>query len=68
MGVGKLKLYKKENYFKFSLQAFHEKNSFFMSFQRYDSQYDIFEKEYKATYKSNLRAYLSHLKQIYHPS
>lgn len=64
-GVNKLDLYKKENYFKFSLQAFSEKNAFFMSFQRYDSQYDVFEKEYKLKYKSNLHDYLNHLKKIY---
>ena len=64
-GVNSLPLYKKKAYFKYSLHAFAEKNSFFMSFTRYDSQYEIFEKEYREHYQSNLRNYMIFLKNKY---
>jgi predicted aminopeptidase len=64
-GVNKLHLYKRENYFKFSLQAISEKNAFFMGFQRYDSQYDVFEKEYTSAFNGNLKTYLNYLKNKY---
>jgi len=64
-GVNRLKLYKKENYFKFSLQAISEKNAFFMSFKRYDSQYDVFEKELNSKFNGQLKAYLQFLKSKY---
>lgn len=64
MGVNQLPLYNKKRYFKHSLQAFMEKNAFFMAFTRYDSQYEVFEKEYRETYKSNLRDYLTALKKL----
>lgn len=63
LGVNRLPLYKRKNYFKYSLQAFSEKNAFFMAFTRYDSQYEIFDKEYQEDYQSNLRNYLSFLKE-----
>ena len=63
MGVNHLPLYNKKRYFKYSLQAFMEKNAFFMTFTRYDSQYEIFEKEYNEKYNSNLRDYLTGLKK-----
>ncbi len=67
MGVNDLPLHKKKNYFNYSLQAFHEKNAFFMGFTRYDSQYEIFEKEMNEKYHSSLREYLNVLKEK-HPS
>jgi predicted aminopeptidase len=67
LGVNKLQLYSKKKYLNYSLQAFFEKNAFFMSFERYDSQYELFEKEFQGKYKSNLRNYLISLKNT-HPS
>ncbi len=64
-GVNKLPLHKKQVYFNYSLQIFKEKNAFFMAFSRYDSQYDIFEKEFKEQYQSNLPKYMSYLKKKY---
>ncbi|OFY82573.1 MAG: hypothetical protein A3F72_00365 [Bacteroidetes bacterium RIFCSPLOWO2_12_FULL_35_15] len=65
VGVYRLPLYKKQLYFNFSLQAFSEGNAFFMAFTRYDSQYDLFEKEYKEKYNSNLKKYLNAMKEKY---
>lgn len=65
LGVNRLPLYKKKNYFNYSLQAFSEKNAFFMAFTRYDSQYEIFDKEYREVHQSNLRNYLYFLKEKY---
>ena len=64
-GVNKLPLHKKQIYFNYSLQIFKEKNAFFMAFSRYDSQYDIFEKEFKEQFQSNLPNYMSYLKKKY---
>ena len=36
-----------------------------MTFKRYDSQYDMFEKEFKEKYNSDLKKYLSSLKEKY---
>jgi predicted aminopeptidase len=63
VGVNRLPLYNKQRYFKYTLQAFMEKNAFFMAFKRYDSQYSTFEKEYQEKYHSNLRDYLTALKK-----
>lgn len=67
LGINKLPLYKKKNYFKYTLQAFAEGNAFFMAFERYDSQYEIFEKEYKEKFDSDLKKYFEYLKGK-HPS
>ncbi len=64
-GVNSLPLFKKKAYFRYSLQAFAEKNTFFMAFSRYDSQYEIFEKEYLEKHQSNLRNYMIFLKNKY---
>jgi predicted aminopeptidase len=64
-GVNRLPLHKKKSFFNYSLQAFSEGNAFFMAFSRYDSQYDIFEKEFKRYYGSNLRKYLEAMKRKY---
>lgn len=63
--VNHLFLHKQNKYFNYSLQAFYEKNAFFMAFQRYDSQQEVFEKEYREKYKSDLHKYLSSLKEKY---
>ncbi len=63
LGVNRLSLFKKNNYFHYSLQAFAAKNAFFMAFTRYDSQYEIFEREYRENHHSNLRNYFSFLKE-----
>lgn len=65
LGVNRLPFYKPKNYFRYALQAFREGNAFFMSFTRYDSQYEIFEKEYREKFGSNLRNYLLYLKKTY---
>ncbi len=65
LGVNKLNLSNSKNYFNFTLQAFYEGNAFFMAFDRYDSQYDVFENEYTQTYNSDLKKYLNSLKKNY---
>ncbi len=65
LNVNKLQLHKKQNYFNYSLQAFAEGNAFFMAFSRYDSEYEIFEKEFEKKCNSNLRNYLILLKNTY---
>lgn len=65
LGVNQLSLFNKKRYFNYSLQAFREGNAFFMGFSRYDSQYEIFQKEYENYFHSNLKAYLQSLKKKY---
>ena len=65
VGVNRLPLYQKKGYFRYSLKAFAKKNAFFMAFTRYDSQYEIFDKEFKEQYQSNLYKYLIFLKEKY---
>lgn len=65
LGVNRLPLYKSKNYFRYALQAFSEGNAFFMSFTRYDSQYELFDKEFKEKFHSNIREYLHFLKKTY---
>ncbi len=65
LGVNQLPLFNKKNYFRYSLRAFAEGNAFFMSFIRYDSQRDIFEKEYSTKCNANLKMYLHYLKEKY---
>jgi predicted aminopeptidase len=65
LGVNQLPIKNKKEYFNYSLQIFSEGNAFFMAFDRYDSQYDEFEKEYTTIYQSNLKAYLTALKEKY---
>lgn len=64
-GVNTLPLFKKQGYFRYALQAFVEKNAFFMAFDRYDSQYEVFEKEYREQFHSDLRNYMLYLKKKY---
>ena len=64
-GVTRLSLYKNKNYFRYTLQAFYEKNAFFMAFKRYDSQYDVFDKAFKELYHSDLKEYLNAMKSKY---
>lgn len=65
IGVNRLPLYNKKNYFRYSLQAFSEGNAFFMSFTRYDSQYELFNKPFTESYHSDLKLYLESLKKQY---
>jgi len=65
LGVNKLPLSNKKQYFRYSLQAFREGNAFFMAFSRYDSQYEIFKNEYEKKFHSNLKEYLHFLKEKY---
>ncbi len=65
LGINRLPLHNRTNYFKYTLQAFQEGNAFFMAFTRYDSQYDLFEKEYTEKFHSNLRNYILYLKKTY---
>ncbi|MDQ3049003.1 MAG: aminopeptidase [Bacteroidota bacterium] len=64
-GVYKIGLQDPKGYLNYTLQAFFEGNAFFMAFTRYDSQYELFEKEYKEKYKSDLRTYLNAMKELY---
>jgi predicted aminopeptidase len=65
LGVNRLHLHNKKRFFKYTLQAFKEGNAFFMAFSRYDSQQDLFEKEYKEKYHSDLKQYLEAMKEKY---
>lgn len=65
LGVYHIKLHDPKNYFKYTLQAFHEGNAFFMTFSRYDSQYEIFDAEYKKYYNSDLKLYMEAMKGKY---
>jgi len=65
LGVYRLPLHKKKSLFRYSLQAFSEGNAFFMSFSRYDSEFDIFEKEFREKYNSDLKKYLEAMKEKY---
>ncbi len=65
LGVNRLPLQKAKRYFHHSFKAFVQKNAFFMAFERYDSQYEIFEKEFKEQYHSNLKMYLDAMKKKY---
>lgn len=65
LGIYHLPLHSPKKYFKYTLQAFKEGNAFFMSFSRYDSQYEIFEKEFEKHYHSDLRKYLEAMKRKY---
>ena len=64
-GINGLNLSNQKAYFNFTLKAFSEENAFFMSFNRYDSMYDKFEKEFVENYHSNLSEYLKFLKNKY---
>jgi predicted aminopeptidase len=64
-GVYRLPLYNKQNYFNYSLQAFSEGNAFFMSFARYDSQYDELNHDFTQNYHADLKLYLSAMKKKY---
>jgi predicted aminopeptidase len=65
LGVFHLPLHSPRRYFNYTLQAFKEGNAFFMSFSRYDSQYEFFDSEYKKYYNSDLRKYLEAMKRKY---
>lgn len=65
VGVTRLPLHKTKNYFNYTSQAFAEGNAFFMGFTRYDSQYEVFNKEYVEVYHSDLKMYLGAMKKKY---
>ncbi len=65
IGVDHLPLEKRKNYFNYSLNAFFEGNTFVMSFRRYDSQNDVFEKEFAHQFHANLRLYIDEMKKRY---
>lgn len=65
LDVNKLPLHKKGGYFKYSLKAFSKGNAFFMSFDRYDSQYEMFQKIFEDDYHSDLKKYLEAMKEKY---
>jgi predicted aminopeptidase len=65
LGVNRLPLHKAKNYFNYSMQAFAEGNAFFMGFTRYDSQYEVFNKEFREKYHSDLKMYLEAMKKKY---
>lgn len=52
-------------YHRYIKKALTSKNTFFMSFVRYDSQQEIFEKEFSEKFNSDIRKYLLYLKQKY---
>ncbi|HEV7232298.1 MAG TPA: aminopeptidase [Bacteroidia bacterium] len=57
-GLDKLPLYHKKGYQHYTQDAIQIKNAFFMSFRRYDSQYDVFEKEFREQCHSDIRFYI----------
>jgi predicted aminopeptidase len=65
LGVYKLHLNSPKKFFRYTLQAFQEGNAFFMAFSRYDSQQELFEKEFTTHYHSDLRLYLKAMKAKY---
>jgi predicted aminopeptidase len=60
-GLEALPLYHKKGYKHYTEDALVIKNAFFMSFRRYDSQYDVFEKEFREQSHSNIRLYIQML-------
>jgi predicted aminopeptidase len=60
-GVDHLTLYHKRSYKAYVADALDEKNAFFMSFRRYDSKYEVFDKEFKEQYGANIKNYLQAL-------
>ena len=60
-GIRSLDLYHKKAYIGFTNDALIEKNAFFMSFRRYDSEYDVFDKEFREHYQSDIRLYIQGL-------
>ncbi len=60
-GLQAIPLYHKKSYTGYTHDALVEKNAFFMSFRRYDSEYDVFEKEFREQYHSDIRRYIEAL-------
>jgi len=57
-GVKSLQLYHLTSYMAYTRDAVEEKNAFFMSFRRYDSKYEEFEKNFSVNYHQNLRCFI----------
>lgn len=64
-GVDRLPIRNKERYRKYMDRALTSKNAFFMMFIRYDSAQELFEKEFREEFNSDLKAYLEYLKEKY---
>ncbi len=62
--IDTLTLHKKQVYLEF-YRGYKANNTFFMSYLRYRNKLDIFEKEYENKFDSNLKDYLSFLKEKY---
>jgi predicted aminopeptidase len=60
-GVDSLPLRRRKAFHHYTQEALQTKNAFFMSFRRYDSQYDVFEADYEKNYKADLRLYIQGL-------
>lgn len=52
-------------YYHYIKNALTQKNAFFLSFVRYNAQQEIFEKEFKEKFNSDIKVYLSYLKEKY---
>lgn len=61
--VESLPLHRKKAYHHFTEEAVQTKNAFFMSFRRYDSQYDEFDKVYKEKYRGDISEYIKALQK-----
>ena len=64
-GVDSLVLFDKDRYKRFAESARKGKNAFFMSFVRYESQQEVFEKEFTEKFNSDIRKYIVYLKEKY---
>lgn len=64
-GLNSLPLENKNKYDYLGKKIMKEKNAFFVSYNSYNSQQDIFEKEFKERFNSDVRKYLAYLKQKY---
>lgn len=64
-GVEKLPLKSRKRYKRAVKRALSSGNAYFMMFIRYDSAQDLFEKEYKEKFNSDLKKYLEYLKVKY---
>jgi predicted aminopeptidase len=57
-GVGRLNLYCRRGYEAYTKDALEVKNAFFMSFQRYDSKYEVFDADFRNTCGADIRKYI----------
>jgi predicted aminopeptidase len=64
-GIKDLPLLDGTRYLKAEERIKKQKNAYFMSFIRYNSKLDEFEKELQENFGNDLKKYLNHLKEIY---